>query len=102
MSADLKNLAVTTGLERVSFHSNAKERQYQKCSTYHTIVLISYASMAMLKILQARLQNRTGTENFQMYKLHLEKTGIRDQTANICWIIEKAGEFQKTHRLMLH
>ena len=36
------------------------------------------------------------TENFQMFKLDLEKgRGTRDQIANICWIIEKAGEFQK-------
>ena len=34
--------------------------------------------------------------NFQMYKLDLEKArGTRDQIANICWIIEKAREFQK-------
>ena len=30
-----------------------------------------------------------------MYKLDLEKTGTRDQIANICWIIEKAREFQE-------
>ena len=29
-----------------------------------------------------------------MYKLDFEKIGIRDQIANICWIIEKAREFQ--------
>ena len=34
----------------------------------------------------------TGTKNFQMYKLGLEKV---NQTANIHWIIEKAREFQK-------
>ena len=33
--------------------------------------------------------------NFQMFKLVLEKTGTRDQLANICQIIEKAREFQK-------
>ena len=34
--------------------------------------------------------------NFQMFKLVLEKSrGTRDQIANICWIIEKAREFQK-------
>ena len=33
--------------------------------------------------------------NFQMFKLDLEKRGTRDQIANICWIIEKASEFQK-------
>ena len=38
------------------------------------------------------------TVNFQMFKLVLEKAEIRlirDQIANICWIIEKPGEFQK-------
>ena len=34
-----------------------------------------------------------GTKNFQMSKLGLEKED--EQTANICWIIEKAREFQK-------
>ena len=34
--------------------------------------------------------------NFQMFKLVLEKArGTRDQIANICWIMEKAREFQK-------
>ena len=34
--------------------------------------------------------------NFQMFKLNLEKaSGTRDQIANICWIIQKAREFQK-------
>ena len=44
----------------------------------------------MLKI-QARLQQYT--QNFQMQKLCLEKAS--DQTATICWITEKAREFQK-------
>ena len=35
------------------------------------------------------------TENFQVFKLDLEGRGIRDQIANIHWIIEKAREFQK-------
>ena len=35
-----------------------------------------------------------GTKNFQMSKLGLEKED--EQTANICWIIEKAREFQKS------
>ena len=40
--------------------------------------------------------NDTWTENFQMYKLTLEKAGgTRDQIANIHWIIKKAREFQK-------
>ena len=35
------------------------------------------------------------TVNFQMCKLDLEGRGTRDPIANICWIIEKAREFQK-------
>ena len=35
------------------------------------------------------------TVKFQMFKLDLEKAEESDQIANICWIIEKAREFQK-------
>ena len=49
----------------------------------NTIELISHASKVMLKILQARLQ-RTWTENFQMYKLDLEKAEETEiKTVNI-------------------
>ena len=35
--------------------------------------------------------------NFQIFKLDLQKgRGTRDQIANICWIIERAREFQKS------
>ena len=37
----------------------------------------------------------TWTESFHTFKLDLEKTEESDQIANICWIIEKAREFQK-------
>ena len=56
MPANLENLAVATGLEKVSFHSNPKESNVKECSNYRTIALISQASKVMLKILQARLQ----------------------------------------------
>ena len=55
MPASLENLAVATEQEKVSFHSNSKEGQCQKCCNYHTIALISHTSKVMLKILQARL-----------------------------------------------
>ena len=55
MPANLENSAVATELEKVSFHSNPKERQAKECSSYHTTVLILHASKIMLKILQARL-----------------------------------------------
>ena len=72
MPANLENSAVATGLEKVIFHSNPKEGQSQECSDYFITVLISHASNIMHKILQARLQQYV-TENFQMYKLDLEK-----------------------------
>ena len=59
MPANLENSAVATGLEKVSCHSNPKERQCQrmlKVPHNCTIALISHASKVMLKILQARLQ----------------------------------------------
>ena len=69
MPANLENSAVTTGLEKVSFHSNPKGSA-KECSNYPTIALISHTSKVMLKILQARLQQYM---NFQMFKMDLEK-----------------------------
>ena len=65
MPANLENSAMATGLEKVSFNSNAKE-----CSNYCKNALISHARKIMLKILQARLQEYV---NFQMYNLFLKK-----------------------------
>ena len=62
MSANLENSAVAIGLEKVSFHSNPKERQCQRMLNYCTIALISHASKVMLKILQARLQQYVNRE----------------------------------------
>ena len=62
MPTNFKNSAVATGLEKVSFHSNPKERQCQRCSNYSTIAPISHASMVMLKILQASLQQYMNRE----------------------------------------
>ena len=62
MPANLENSAVATGLEKVSFHSSPKERQYQRFTQYRTIALISHASKVMIKILQARLQQYVNHE----------------------------------------
>ena len=72
MPANLENAAVATELEKVSFHFNPKERQWQKCSNYLTIELVSYNSKVMLKILQLGFKS-TWTESFQMIKVYLEK-----------------------------
>ena len=53
MPANLKNLAVATGLERVNFILIPKKGNAKECSNYCTIVLISHTSKVMLKILQA-------------------------------------------------
>ena len=95
MSANLENSAVATGLEKVSFHSNPKERQCQECSNYHTVALISHASKEMLKILQARLQQYVNRELPDVQAGFRKGRGTRDQIANIRWIMETAREFQK-------
>ena len=51
----------------------------------------------MLKILQARLQQYVNCELPDVQAGFRNGRGIRDQIANICWIIEKAREFQKTY-----
>ena len=95
MRANLENSAEATGLEKVGFHSNPKERQCQRMLSYHTIEFISHASKEMLKILQARLQQ------YVNHELPVVQVGFRkgrrnrDQIANIHWIIEKEREFQK-------
>ena len=95
MPANLENAAVATGLEKVSFHSNPKERQCQRMLDYRTIVLISQGSKVMLKILQARLQHYMNHELPDVQAGFRKGRGTRDQVANICWITEKAREFQK-------
>ena len=70
---------------------NAKE-----CSDYHTTALISHASKVMLKILQARLQQYMNCELPDVQTGFGKGRGTRDQIANICWIIKKARELQKT------
>ena len=49
----------------------------------------------MLKILQARLQQYMNCELPSVQTDFRKGRGTRDQIANICWIIKKAGEFQK-------
>ena len=95
MPANLENSAVAIGLEKVSFHSNPKERQSKEYSNYHTIALISHASKVMLKILQTKLQQYVNQALPDVQAGFRKSKGTRDQIANILWIIEKAREFQK-------
>ena len=69
---------------------NAKE-----CLNHHTIVLISQTSKIMLKILQAKFQQYVNQELPDAEVGFWKGRCTRDQIANICWIMEKAKEFQK-------
>ena len=72
-----------------------KKGNAKKCSNYRTTALISHASKAMLKILQARLQQYVNRELPDVQAGFRKGRGTTDQIANIFWIIEKAREFQK-------
>ena len=87
MPANLENSAVTTGLEKSVFIPIPKKSNAKECSNYRTIALISQASKVMLKSLQAELPD--------VQAGFTKDRSSRDQIANICWIMEKAREFQK-------
>ena len=72
MPANLVNSAVATGWKKSVFIPIPKKGNAKECSNYCTIALISHASKVVLKLLQARLQQYV-TENFQMFKMVLEK-----------------------------
>ena len=59
------------------------------------IAFISDASEVVLKILQSRLQQYVNRELPVVQAVFRKGRGTRDQIANICWIMEKAREFQK-------
>ena len=101
MKANLENSAVATGLEKVSFHSNPKERNAKQCSNYCKIAIISHSSKVMLKILQARLQQYMNHELPDVQAGFRKSRGTRDQIVNICWIMEKARVPEK-HLFLLY
>ena len=92
MPANLENSAVATELQKVSSHSNPKERQCQRMFKLpHNCIHLT-------------LQHVNFPSQSQQYMKHelpdvqagfRKGRGTRDQIANICWIIKKAREFQK-------
>ena len=62
---------------------------------YRTITLISHTSNVMLEILEARLQQYVNRELPDVQAGFRKGRGIRDQIANIHWIIKKVRKFQK-------
>ena len=80
----------------ISKKGNAKE-----CSNYHTVTLISHTSRVMLKFLQARLQQYMNCELADIQAGFGKGRWIRDQIANIRWIMEKARVPEK-HLFLLY
>ena len=74
---------------------SVKKGNAKECWNYRTIAPISHASKVMFKILQARLQQCVNRELPDVQAGFRKSRGTRDQIANICWIMEKAREFQK-------
>ena len=79
--------------KRFSFQSLRKAMP-KNAQTTALLQLISHTSKAMLKILQARLQQYMNRELPDAQDGFRKGRGIRDQIANIRWIIQ-AREFQK-------
>ena len=95
MPANLENSAVVTGWKRSVFIPTPKKGKLKECLNYRTVVLISHASKVVLKIIQASLQQYVSHELPDVQAGFRKGRGIRDSIANICWITEKAREFQK-------
>ena len=83
---------LSSGLEKISFHSNPKERECQRMFKLCTTALISHASKVVVEILQTRLQQHM---NRELADVQAGFRKGRDQITNIRWIKEKAREFQK-------
>ena len=94
MPATLKIQQWPQDWKRSIFIPIPKKGNAKECSNYRTVALISHASKAMLKILQARLQQYGSHELPDVQVGFRKRRRTRDQIS-ICWIIEKAGEFQK-------
>ena len=81
--------------KRSIFTPIPKKGNVKECSNYNTSVLISHASKVMLKILQARLQQYMNCELPNIQAGFRKGRGTRNKIVNICWITEKAREFQE-------
>ena len=96
MNQQRQTLKKLIDIFRSVFNPIPKKGNAKECSNYYTIALISHTSKVMLKILQARFQQYVNQELPDVQAGFRKGRGTRDQIANICWIIEKVREFQKT------
>ena len=83
-----------TGKYQFSFQSQRRAIP-KNVQTTVQFTLISHASKVIFKILQVNLQPHMNWELPDVQTEFRKGRGTRDRIANICWIIEKAREFQK-------
>ena len=82
--------------EKDSLHSKPKEGQCQRMlELLHNLCSFHMLARLRSKVFQARLQQYVNQELPDVQPGFQRGRGTRDQTANICWIMEKAREFQK-------
>ena len=84
-----------TGKGQFSFQSQRKAMPKNAQTTTQLHSSHTLVKKVMLKILQARLQQYMNCELPDVQAGFRKVRGTRDQIASICWIIEKAREFQR-------
>ena len=96
MPGHLENSAVARGLERVSYFFQS-QRKIMPENAQTTTQLHSSHMLAKQysKFSKSGLQQYVNRELPDVQDGFRKCRGTRDQIANICWIMEKAGEFQK-------
>ena len=72
-----------------------KKYSTTECANHWTTALISHVSKVLIKIWHARLQQHVKQELSNVQAGFRKGRGTRDQIADICWVVEKAREFQK-------
>ena len=93
LHAICQQICNTWGWKGSVFIPIPKKGNAKECLNYCTVSLISHAIKIMLKILQTRLQQYMNLEIPDVEAEFRKGRGTRDQTANICWIVEQAKEF---------
>ena len=88
--------------KRSVFISIPEKGNAKQCSNYHTIAVISHASKIILEKLQARLQQYMNQGLPDVQAGYRKGRGIRDQIADICWIMEENKGIPEKHLLLLY
>ena len=96
MPANMGNSGVATGPEKSMFIPIPKKGNAKGCSNFCTIAVTSHVNKRIRKILQSRLQQYMNQDLPDVPAESRRGRESSNQIANICWIIEKAREFQKT------